>query len=239
MAAEERSSHTCRGLLSNSAEMCLDRQIYRKNPDLGNVAIITYSWRSDCPCRAAIYRVCQCIETRNRKKKGRKRTTSSTDARKEEEPARQDHPEQEGSHLNETGWKMNADRSFVDKIVREAAVKTSYTRIRRPEFRPELEQRQKMDCGKDKGRNAHFEPHWRRDGASYCPVTSSYQGFLWCPEEVDKEGWDPNKNRFWEDGLESVWWYWLNCCPKHDFGGGDELEDGCGHLTPRTTIFGP
>ena len=53
--------------------------------------------------------------------------------------------------------KMNADRSFVDRIVREAAVKT-YTRIRRPEFRPELEQRQKMDCGKDKGIIAHFEP---------------------------------------------------------------------------------
>ena len=51
---------------------------------------------------------------------------------------------------------MNADRSFVDRIVRKA-VKT-YTRIRRPEFRPEREQRQKLDCGKDKGRNAHFEP---------------------------------------------------------------------------------
>ena len=53
--------------------------------------------------------------------------------------------------------KMKADRSWVDRIVREAAVKI-YTRTRHPEFRPELEQRQKMDCGKEKGRNAHFEP---------------------------------------------------------------------------------
>ena len=68
--------------------------------------------------------------------------------------------------------KMNADRSFVDRIVREAA--GTYMRIRHPEFMPELEQRQKRDCGKDKGRNAHFEPHRRRDGPSCCPVTSSY-----------------------------------------------------------------
>ena len=39
--------------------------------------------------------------------------------------------------------KMNADRSFVDKIVREVAAVRTYTRIRRPEFRPELEQRQR------------------------------------------------------------------------------------------------
>ena len=39
-------------------------------------------------------------------------------------------------------------------------------RIRRPEFRPELEQRQKGECGKDKGKNTHFEPHRRRDGPS-------------------------------------------------------------------------
>ena len=25
--------------------------------------------------------------------------------------------------------------------------------------------------------------------------------------------------------------------PKHDFGGGNQLEDGCGHLAP--TIYGP
>ena len=44
-------------------------------------------------------------DEKNRRKKGRKRTRSSADARKEEEPARQDHLGQEGSHLNETGWK--------------------------------------------------------------------------------------------------------------------------------------
>ena len=68
--------------------------------------------------------------------------------------------------------KMNSDRSFVGRLVREAAVRT-YTRIRRPEFRPELKQRQKRDRGKDKGKNAHFEPHQHRYGPSCCPVTSS------------------------------------------------------------------
>ena len=77
--------------------------------------------------------------------------------------------------------KIIAERSFVDRLVREAPVRT-YARIRHPEFRPELEQRQKRDCGKDKGRNAHFEPHRRRDGPSCCPVTSSYRGFFGCPQ---------------------------------------------------------
>ena len=68
-------------------------------------------------------------------------------------------PEKKRNQLAKTVWdkkgvtsmklaeKMNADvdRSFVNRIVREAAVGT-YTRIRRPELRPELEQRQKMDC---------------------------------------------------------------------------------------------
>ena len=39
-------------------------------------------------------------------KKGRPQTTSSEDARKEDEPARQDHQWQEGSHLKETGSKF-------------------------------------------------------------------------------------------------------------------------------------
>ena len=57
---------------------------------------------------------------------------------------------------------MNADRSIAGRIVREAVVRT-YKTIRCPEFRPDLEQWQKRDCGKDKGRNrnAHFEPHRR------------------------------------------------------------------------------
>ena len=54
-----------------------------------------------------------------------------------------------------------------------------------------------MDCGEDKGRNTHFEPHRRRDGPSCCPVTSSYQGFLGVlKQEVNKEGWNPKMNRF-------------------------------------------
>ena len=147
--------------------------------------------------------------------------TSSKDAREEEEPARQDHLWQQGSHFSETGWKkMNADRSYVGRIVREAAV-TTYKRIRLPEFRPKLEQRQKRECGKDNGTNTHFEPHRHRDGPSCCPVTSScwrfngvlctakkkYLFFLavhntpldfWVvlKQEVDKEGWNPKMKRF-------------------------------------------
>ena len=89
--------------------------------------------------------------------------------------------------------KMNHDRSFVDRIVREAAV-GKYTRIRRPEFRPELEQRQERDCGKDKGRNAHFESHRRRDGPSCCPVTSSYRRFMECPQAGGWQGSLGSKN---------------------------------------------
>ena len=73
--------------------------------------------------------------------------------------------------------KMNAERFFAGRIVREAAVK----RISCTEIRPELEQRQKRECGKDKGRNTRFEPYRRRDGPTCCPVTSSYRGYLGCP----------------------------------------------------------
>ena len=54
---------------------------------------------------------------------------------------------------------MNADRSFVGRIVRdsEAAVRT-YKRIRRPEFRPELEQRQKKECGKERTETPILSP---------------------------------------------------------------------------------
>ena len=69
---------------------------------------------------------------------------------------------------------LNADMSFVGKIVREAGVRT-YKGIKHPEFRPELEQRQKRECGKNKGRNTHFEPYRHRDGPSCCPITSSYR----------------------------------------------------------------
>ena len=77
--------------------------------------------------------------------------------------------------------KMNVDGSFIDRIVREVAVRT-YMRITRPEFRPGLGQRAKWDCGKDKGRNAYFGPHRRKDGPSCCPITSSYRGFWGCPQ---------------------------------------------------------
>ena len=156
------------------------------------MAIITYFMKIGLP-RAAIYRVCQCIETR---KTAERKTESGRGAVQM--------PEKKRNQLVKTIWdkkgvtsmklaeKMNADRSFVDKIVREAAVET-YTRIRRPEFRPELEQRQKMDCGKDKGRIAHFEPHRRRDGPSCRPVTSSYQGFF-CQYIFYKDGQKANRS---------------------------------------------
>ena len=51
--------------------------------------------------------------------------------------------------------KMNADMSFVDRIVGEAAVRT-YTTIRRPEFRPELEQRRKEGLWKGPGQKSPF-----------------------------------------------------------------------------------
>ena len=114
-------------------------QIDRKNPDLGNVLIIIYFLKMGLP-RAAIYLVCQCIETRKttkRKAESKRRAVQI--------------PEKTRSQLVKTIWdkkgvtsmklaeKMNADRSFVDRIVREAAVRTSRDkRIRRPELRPEL-----------------------------------------------------------------------------------------------------
>ena len=70
----------------------------------GNVAIITYYFYKD---RIAQVRhspnVSMHRDKKNHKKKGQKRTTSTTGARKEEEPVDQDHLGQEGSHLNETG----------------------------------------------------------------------------------------------------------------------------------------
>ena len=88
------------------------------------LAIITYFMKIELP-RAAIYRVCQCIETRKtaeRKAESGRRTVQM--------------PEKKRNQLVKTIWdkkgvtsmklaeKMNADRSFVDRIVREAAVKT-------------------------------------------------------------------------------------------------------------------
>ena len=150
--------------------------------------------------RAAIYRVCQCIETRK---------TSEIKAKSGRGAVQM--TEKKRNQLVKTIWdkkvvtsmklaeKMNAERSLVDRIVREAAVKT-YTSIRHPEFRPELEQRprQKMDCGKEKSRNAHFEPYRRREGPSCCPVTSSYRGNLGCPQAG---GWQRRLGSENEQGL--------------------------------------
>ena len=78
--------------------------------------------------RATICQVRQCIETRKTaKKKGRKRTTSSIDARKEEEPALQDHQGKKGVTSTKLAEKMTANRCFVDRIVREAAVRRCKT----------------------------------------------------------------------------------------------------------------
>ena len=108
-------------------------RIYRKSPDLGNVMIITYFMKIRLP-RAAIYRVCQCIETR---KTAERKAESGRGAVQM--------PEKKRNQLVKTIWdkkgvtsmkldgKMNADRSLVDRIVREAAVKT-YTRIRPTEL---------------------------------------------------------------------------------------------------------
>ena len=84
----------------------------------------------------------------------------------------------------------------MQENVEEAGVRT-YKKIRRPEFRPELEQRRKWECGKDKGRNTDIEPHWRRDGHSCCPVSPPIDD-IWgvLKQEVYKEGWDPKMKRF-------------------------------------------
>ena len=58
----------------------------------------------------------------------------------------------------ELAAELNVDRSrSVGRIVREAAVMTT-KRIRSPEFIPELEQRQKRACRKDKGRISILSP---------------------------------------------------------------------------------
>ena len=138
MAAKERSMPCFWGL---NLQPCRNvfGQVYRKNPDLENVSIIIYFIKMGLP-RAAVYRVCQCTETRKT-------------AKRKAESGRQavQMPQKKRIQLVKTIWdkkkvtsmklaeKMNADRSFVDRIVREAAVRT-YMRIWRPEFRPELEQ---------------------------------------------------------------------------------------------------
>ena len=93
--------HACRGLFSNSAEMCLDEFTGKSR-----------SWK--CGDYNLFYKdriaqgrhlpsvPCQCIETRKTTESGWQAVQMPE---KEEEPARQDHLGQEGSHLNETGWK--------------------------------------------------------------------------------------------------------------------------------------
>ena len=82
--------------------MCLDKSTGKCTEILEKVSIIFFL-KVGLP-RTAICRVRQCTETRKiQKKKRQKRTMGSTDARKEDEPARQDHPGQEGSQFNENG----------------------------------------------------------------------------------------------------------------------------------------
>ena len=93
--------------------MVKNGQVYRKNPDRGNVSIVTDFMKIGLPM-AAIYRVCQCIETRKtaeRKAESGRRTVQM--------------PEKKRNQLVKTIWdkkgvtsmkvaeKMNADRSFV------------------------------------------------------------------------------------------------------------------------------
>ena len=89
---------------------------------------------------------------------------SSKDARKKRNQLVKTIGDRKGVTSMKVAEKMNADRSLVGRIVREAAFRT-YKKIRRHECRPKLEQRQnlKRECGKNKGRNTHFEPHRRRD----------------------------------------------------------------------------
>ena len=108
-------------------------RIFRKSPDLVNVMIITYFMKIGLP-RAAIYRVCQCIETR---KTAERKAESGRGAVQMPEKKRNQLVktirDKKGVTSMKLAGKMNADRSFVDRIVREAVVKT-YTRITPPEL---------------------------------------------------------------------------------------------------------
>ena len=78
--------------------------------------------------------------------------------------------------------------STLQENEEEADVRT-YKKIRRPEFRPRRAGTEtKEGMWKDKVRNTHFEPHWRRDGHSCCPVSSSYRRYLECPQTGGLQG---------------------------------------------------
>ena len=123
--------------------------------------------------RATIYWMCQCIETRKATKTGKR--DSRRRAVKMPEMKRNQLVkticEKKGVSYMKLAVKMNAERPFVARIVREAAVRT-YKRVGRPELRSEMEQRQKRECGKTRAKHP-FESHQHRDGPSCCPVTSS------------------------------------------------------------------
>ena len=95
---------------------------------------------------------------------------------------------------------------------------------------------------KGQGQKHPFWPHLRRDGPSRCPETSSLISRIFglsSNRRLTREAGTPK----WR-GFETKDWqvserYWLGCRPKHDFDGEDQLEDGCGHLAPCPTIFGP
>ena len=58
--------------------------------------------------------------------------------------------------------KKNADRSVICRQNFKGGCCQDINickETRCTEFRPELERRQEMECGKDNGGNTHFEPH--------------------------------------------------------------------------------
>ena len=144
--------------------------------------------------RAAIYRVCLCIEARKTAK--RKAESGQRAVKMPEEKSNQlvkatcDKKRVTSMKL---AAKMNAERYFAERIVREAAVRT-YKRIRRPGFRPELEQRQRRELrwkGQRQTRPPILAEPQRpiyRDGPSCCPVSSSYRIYLGCPQTGGWQG---------------------------------------------------
>ena len=174
------------------------------------------------------------------KKKGRKWTTSSKDARKEEEPTRRGRLRQEGESplwnmLQK--WKLPGPLS-AGLWGRLVSHHTRWSEV------------VSFAQGWNTSKGGHVERTWAKTsffvprrcggGPSCCPVTSSYWGFWGCPRAGSwQRDAETQKGRgFQERNWEVSERYRLICRRKHDVEGEDQLDDGSVHLAPSTAIFG-
>ena len=149
--------------------------------------------------RTAIYWVCQCIGTR---KTAKRKAESKWRAVKMPEKKRNQLVKtichNKGVTSVKLAEKMNADRSFVGRFVREATVRT-YKRIRRPQLKPRLEQRQKTECGKNKAETPILCHTGREMDPLAFPQLHPIEDFwVLLKQEVDKDGWNPKMKTFWQ-----------------------------------------